>query len=83
MSPPIRVYAVVSRIPVSGSMRCMYTSSRGFQKYQKFVSAPMSTMFVPMQTMWSMIRESSQMRTRMYRHRSVTSIPHSFSTAIT
>ena len=39
-------------------------------------------MFVPMQTMWSMIRESSEMMTRTYLHRSVISMPHSFSTAI-
>ena len=35
----------------------------------------------PTQVRWSQIREISDMITRMYWHRSVTSMPRSFSTA--
>jgi len=45
------------------------------------VNAPSSIAEAPMHVRWSQIREISDMMTRMYLHRSVTSMPRSFSTA--
>ena len=43
--------------------------------------APTSMAEAPTQVRWSQIREISLMITRMYLHRSVISMPRSFSTA--
>jgi hypothetical protein len=45
------------------------------------VNAPSSIEPAPMHVRWSHTREISDMIVRMYLHRSVTSIPSSFSTA--
>ena len=45
------------------------------------MKAPSSMAEAPTQVRWSQIREISDMITRMYLHRSVTSTPRSFSTA--
>ncbi len=45
------------------------------------MKAPSSMEAAPTQVRWSQIREISLMITRMYLHRSVTSMPSSFSIA--
>ena len=46
------------------------------------MKAPSSMAEAPMHVRWSHTREISDMIVRMYLHRSVTSMPRSFSTAL-
>ena len=72
----------VSRAPQHASSRPKI-SSRGWNRYQKFVSAPRSTRFVPMQTKWSVMRENSErISARPHRARGGASMPSIFSTAM-
>ena len=57
--------------------------SRGWYRYQKFVSAPMSTRFAPRLTQWSMIRENSERIVRTSTPRSGISTPSILSTVLT
>ena len=56
-------------------------SSRARNITKKGVMAPRSTTLVPMQMMWSMIRENSDRITRMASARGGAWMPSSFSTA--
>ena len=56
-------------------------SSRARNITKNGVIAPRSTTFAPMQTMWSMIRESSERITRIASARGGAGTPSSFSTA--
>ena len=80
-TPPMRTYDTVSRAPVISSTR-LYNSSRASMKYRNAVIAPNSMALAAMAVRWSVIREISDMITRMYFARSVISRPSNFSTAI-
>ena len=71
---------MVSRAPVTSSTSSQ-RNSRALIMYRNTVKAPSSMALAPTQVRWSQIREISLMITRMYLHRSVMSMPRSFSTA--